>query len=111
LPNGAGGAIAIYLKRPDDYLKGSSNSQQASFQLLEGYSAIREFYSPDYAAASTLMADTRRTLYWNPYVITRSASGKAQVEFYNNDISKKLRVVVEGIDSEGRLTRTEKIIE
>jgi hypothetical protein len=31
--------------------------------------------------------------------------------FYNNDITKKLRVVIEGVNMEGKLTRIEKIIE
>lgn len=37
--------------------------------------------------------------------------GKAILEFYNNDISRRLRVVVEGVNAEGKLVHTEKIIE
>jgi hypothetical protein len=31
--------------------------------------------------------------------------------FYNNDISEKLKIVVEGINEAGKMTYTEKIIE
>jgi hypothetical protein len=34
-----------------------------------------------------------------------------QFEFYNNDISRKLRIVLEGINAEGKLARVEKVLE
>jgi hypothetical protein len=51
---------------------------------VEGYSTIREFYSPDYKN-SPLPGETdyRRTLYWNPLLRT-DKGGTAEVEFYNN---------------------------
>ena len=63
---GSGGAIAVYTK------KGSSNN--SSFQGLPytniyGYSAIREFYMPDYKNnPDPYTKDYRITLYWNPQV-------------------------------------------
>lgn len=56
--------------------------QRATY--IEGYSAVREFFSPDYKE-SPLPGETdyRRTLYWNPLLATDS-TGVANVEFYNN---------------------------
>jgi hypothetical protein len=36
---------------------------------------------------------------------------KATVQFYNNDISKRLRVVLEGINEDGKLVRIEKFLQ
>ena len=51
---------------------------------VEGYSTVREFYSPDYKK-SPLPGETdyRRTLYWNPLLRT-DKEGTAEVIFYNN---------------------------
>jgi hypothetical protein len=34
-----------------------------------------------------------------------------KLEFYNNDSSRKLRIVLEGVNADGRMARVEKIIE
>jgi len=57
------------------------------------------------------LPDVRTTLYWNPYILTDATNHKVKLEFYNNDISKKLRVVLEGINADGKLARVEKVIE
>ena len=107
---GAGGAIAIYTKKGNDRratIPGLENRRVA------GYSAIKQFYSPNYADPSTAteVEDIRTTLFWKPYILTDATNRKVSIEFYNNDVSKKLRVVLEGINEEGKLTRVEKIIE
>jgi hypothetical protein len=55
--------------------------------------------------------DIRTTLYWNPYVITNKKSPRVRIQFFNNDISKKLQVVLEGINSDGKMTRVVKMLE
>ena len=56
--------------------------QRATY--VEGYSTIKEFYSPDYKNAPLPgETDYRRTLYWNPLLRTDS-TGTAKAEFYNN---------------------------
>ena len=56
--------------------------QRATY--VEGYSTIKEFYSPDYNNAPLPgETDYRRTLYWNPLLRTDS-TGTATAEFYNN---------------------------
>ena len=51
---------------------------------VEGFSTIKEFYSPEYSNAPLPgETDYRRTLYWNPLLRT-DATGTAKAEFYNN---------------------------
>jgi len=108
--NGPGGAIAIYTR------KGNSTAYSSvgglNYQLLEGYTAYKEFYSPKYNDSTAFfLPDVRSTLYWNPYILTDATNHTIKLEFYNNDISRKLRIVLEGMNAEGKLARVEKVIE
>jgi hypothetical protein len=108
---GAGGGIAVYRKKGgDDYSKRGALGLDKS--KVTGYTALKEFYSPDYMEFSPLheIDDVRSTLYWQPYVLTDKTSKKVRVEFYNNDISNSYRVVLEGMDESGRVTRVEKVV-
>ena len=68
---------------------------------VDGYSRQYEFYSPEYPNGPIIGdVDFRRTLYWNPNVVTDSI-GNAQVEFYNNSITKHFNVSAAGITSGG----------
>jgi hypothetical protein len=68
---------------------------------VDGYSRPHMFYSPEYPEGPIFGdVDYRRTLYWNPNVIT-DENGKAQVEFYNNSITKRFSVEAAGITSAG----------
>lgn len=109
---GAGGAIAIYTKRGGDAPKSSASKGLAKGQVI-GYAALKEFYSPDYARAAPTddIEDVRSTLYWNPYILTDKTTRRVKVEFYNNDVSTSLRVVLEGMNEAGKLTRVEKLIQ
>jgi hypothetical protein len=107
--SGASGAIAIYTKKASDantdLIKGLNNA------LISGYTPYKEFYSPDYTVAQPKMPDTRATLYWNPYVLTDKKMRTVKLEFYNNDITKKFRIVLEGVNAAGKLARVDKIVE
>ncbi|RYY20382.1 MAG: hypothetical protein EOO04_20165 [Chitinophagaceae bacterium] len=107
---GSGGAIAVYTKKgkaANDNIKG------LDFAKIPGYTPPKQFFSPDYSKldAAQSAGDFRTTLYWNPFVMTDASNRRILFTFYNNDISKKLRVVIEGVNMEGKLTRIEKIIE
>lgn len=107
---GTGGAIAVYTRRGDDVKatpgKGLSNNR------VEGYTAIREFFSPNYSSFSPdqEQRDLRTTLYWNPQV-SASAQKPAVLTFYNNDVTKAFRVIIEGITKDGRMAHIEEIME
>jgi len=66
---------------------------------LDGYSQVKEFYSPNY---STLPpeSDYRRTLYWNPSVKT-DKEGKAMIQFYNNSSCRNFSISAETITPQG----------
>ena len=46
--------------------------------------------------------DHRRTLYWNPTVIT-DAEGKAKIEFFNSSTCKRISISAEGITPKGNV--------
>jgi len=103
------GAIAIYTK------KGVSTRdwRDKGFDFIKkmGYTVTREFYAMDYSILNpeSSFSDVRPTLYWNPSVAI--VDGKAIIEFYNDDVSKKSKLVLEGIDKKGRLIYIEKVLE
>lgn len=109
---GSGGAIAIYTKRGTNNRGGNVNSKGMEYSVLGGYSVFKEFYNPNYdKPAENFEVDNRATLYWNPYLLTNKKSSRIRIEFFNNDISKKLQIVLEGINANGRLARVVKYIE
>ncbi len=103
------GAIAIYT------IKGRSTRdwRDKGFDIYRrsGYSAMREFYEMDYSQVrpNNDIADIRTTIYWNPEI--KIKDGKAIIEFYNDDVCKKFKVVIEGVDANGKLLHVEKEIE
>jgi hypothetical protein len=110
---GSGGAIAIYTKKGGDF-KGDNSKSSKSMQsaLLVGYTRFKEFFNPQYDnPAENNETDIRTTLYWNPYVITNKKSPRFKVQFFNNDISKRLQIVLEGVNADGKMTRVTKILE
>ncbi len=109
---GAGGAIAIYTKKGTDGRKADPNAKGLENTVLGGYSKFKEFYQPQYDnPTEAVETDIRTTLYWNPYIITNKKNPRFRVQFFNNDFSKKLQVVLEGVNGDGKMTRVVKILE
>jgi hypothetical protein len=109
---GGGGAIAVYTKKGGDTKRDSKPGEGMERTLFTGYTPYKEFYNPDYAVQpDNFLPDVRTTLYWNPYILTDKRTKTVWIDFYNNDISKKLRIIIEGMNSDGKLTRVDKIIE
>lgn len=111
---GSGGAIAIYTRKGND-AKASNASIPGGMEknLLAGYAPLKEFYSPDHSKEAALydVPDVRSTLYWSPYLLTDKANRRVTITFYNNDVTKRVKVVMEGMNEEGRLARVEKLLE
>lgn len=107
---GSNGAVAIYTK------SGAGIRYQSVGGTLVtkygGYATPREFYSPKYDEKSpaTAVTDKRATLYWNPLVKT-DENGKAAFSYFNSDSAKRHLIVIEGMDSLGRLGRMVKILQ
>ena len=107
---GAGGAIAVYTKKGGDN-QGDQTIRGFERMKKAGYSLVKEFYSPDYAVKKEVheLPDKRLTLYWNPYISVDSITYARTIQFYNNDFSKRFRIVVEGITADGRVGRVEQV--
>ena len=68
---------------------------------VDGYSRPYSFYAPEYPNGPIPGdEDYRRTIYWNPNVVTDS-EGKAQVEFYNSSITRHFNVSAAGMTASG----------
>ena len=68
---------------------------------VKGFTRPVQFYSPEYPDGPIEGSpDYRRTLYWNPNVIT-DEDGRARVEFYNNSFSHKFTINAAGITASG----------
>jgi len=68
---------------------------------VDGFSRPYSFYSPEYPTGPIPGdVDYRRTLYWNPNVIT-DENGNVNVEFYNSSITRHFNVEAAGITSSG----------
>lgn len=89
--------------RPTDELRSSYELFDISKRRTRflGYSSPVDYYSPSYPDGPVFGAiDYRRTLYWNPNLIT-DQEGKAEVEFYNNSYSQHFDVSAAGITAGG----------
>ena len=69
---------------------------------ISGYSQPYSFYAPEYPDGPIFGdVDYRRTLYWNPNVVTDSL-GQARLEFYNSSITGHINVNAAGITAGGQ---------
>jgi hypothetical protein len=110
---GGGGIISVYTKKGGDTKTNDPTFKGLPRAPLIGYSMPREFYTPNYLENNfnNEREDLRTTLYWKPYVMTDRQSERVNIDFFNNDITKKLRVVLEGFNEDGKLTHLETIIQ
>jgi hypothetical protein len=108
---GGGGVIAIYTRKGGDS-QPDPNGKGLSYISIAGYAPVKQFYSPDYATFSERDAydDVRSTLYWNPAIFLDKSRKHVRLKFYNNDITKRFRLIMEGVNTEGRMIHVEKVI-
>jgi len=105
-------ALSIYTRKGDDLIDRRPTDKDLGLVKIAGYSPIKEFYSPDYSQTNTAAGtDARTTLLWMPYVLTDKANRRIPITFYNNDFTKRMRIVLEGINDDGKMIRIEKIVE
>ncbi|MEZ0607999.1 carboxypeptidase regulatory-like domain-containing protein [Fibrella sp. WM1] len=94
----AGGIIAIYLTKGSS---GVPTIRSGVSALVPGFATSREFYTPRYEpTASETLKDRRDVVYWQP-LGQNDADGQARLLFQLNDTTRRLRLVIQGITSEG----------
>ncbi|UAY54583.1 TonB-dependent receptor plug domain-containing protein [Arachidicoccus terrestris] len=106
-----GGAIAVYTRKGGDVQR--EKGEGMPHKTIAGYSLIKEFYVPDYLSLTQdrSKTDVRSTLYWNPLIMTTPQDHELRFKFFNNDITKSYRIILEGMNSEGQFTHIEKVIQ
>ena len=95
--------IDVQVKEDHELLSESAKRNLGQrITTMQGFTPQRaEFYSPQYPEGPIEGdVDYRRTLYWNPNVIT-DEEGNAHVEFYNNSYSTNFTVTGAGITASG----------
>lgn len=103
LNGGSIGALLIYTKNAKDDRRTLQSSENFDKYTFDGYTITREFSSSDYSPGKDIrLPDTRTTLYWN-HDLNTDPSGNARFYFYNSDKAKHYRVVIQGMDAEGRI--------
>ncbi len=97
-PSGRYGVINIYTKTG----KMQPNNAFSSKHTIQGYSKLKEFYSPKYDVIleAHKNPDNRTTLYWNPSVKT-DKNGNATIVFYNSDNATSFEVDIQALSSYG----------
>ncbi|RFM27275.1 TonB-dependent receptor [Deminuibacter soli] len=104
---GGNGLLIITTKKGGiDYDKVNDQSAQTNklpegvlFVKAMGYSAVREFYIPDYAVDGG--KDIRSTIYWKP-VIRTGENGTATIQFRNADNTGVHQIIIEGLSDNGK---------
>ena len=106
--NAPGGVMAVYTKKGADYV---TTPGFANLSFYNGYSVLKEFYSPNYSMnRSDSKPDTRITLQWRPDIFVNTIDARIPVTFFNNDRTKRFKIVVEGMTVSGKMICIEKII-
>lgn len=104
----AGNVAVVYTKKGGDMALDTRPG--LSYAAVQGYTPVKEFYSPDYSQpvpANT--KDQRRTLLWQPNITTGGGNRIIKVSFYNNDTSHSFRVIAEGITVNGKLIHVNRL--
>jgi hypothetical protein len=103
-----GGAIAIYTKK--SYHQTDTVGSAVTYT---GYSENNPFQSPNFLADPTLFQkpDYRITLEWQPTLLLNNVNPSIPIRFFNNDRTKRFRLIVQGITANGKLIYKEEIIQ
>ena len=103
-----GGALYIYTKKGDEPQNLKETITRKSV-LIKGYDISKGFNLVRYNTNSKMTGeDYRSTLYWNPNISFDAGTQSIDIEYYNNDISKKHKVVIKGINEKGEVFEIQK---
>jgi len=103
---GGGGLIIITSKTGRDVRNSSYQPTGILSVTPKGISISKEFYKPVYEVSSEnqFQNDLRTTIHWEPGLVS-DENGKASFNFYTSDEEGTYRMIIEGIDFQGRILR------
>ena len=105
------GAIAVYTKQGDEanYIPKGSKLTQIP---IKGFTSYLPFTGPQYKTEKQKsVIDKRKLLHWVSSLHLSADQPEFSIHYFNNDRSKRHRVVVEGVQQNGNLIRKEWILE
>ena len=104
-PKGANGVLIVTTKIGGK-VGVSAMAPNTVIHRSNGYHHIRTFFAPNYEIAqeSHSQKDLRNTIHWEPNIVTNQ-EGKASFSFFTADRAGLYRVLIEGMDTEGRMVR------
>lgn len=68
---------------------------------IQGYHMARDFYVPAYDQPLNFSPDHRKTIFWEPHVITDD-NGLATISYFNTDYPGEVIVSIEGLSFSGK---------
>ncbi len=105
------GAIAVYTKIGDEIELEPSFTKYGGYPIL-GYTSVIPYIQPDYSITKNReIQDGRKSLCWVPTIYLNHQQKSQGFVYYNNDKSKKHRIIVEGVMHNGKLVRKEWVVE
>jgi hypothetical protein len=109
--DGGRGVINVYTKAGG--LRGRFKEYESVKEVkLNGFATPGKFFGVNHTAYFVpANSDFRTTLYWNPSVISSTRTGSETVSFFASDSTGPYLVTIEGVTSEGKVFRTEQLIE
>ncbi|MEO9892547.1 hypothetical protein, partial [Aurantibacter sp.] len=100
-----GHIISIYTKGGIG-VRGSSKPLPGTLSTtIDVFTPVKEFYTPKYDNPKTSeyqRPDLRSLVYWQPNIKTDNL-GKANIKFFNNDVSGDYIIIVEAISKNGNI--------
>lgn len=105
------GAIAVYTKVGDEIELEPSYTKYGGYTVL-GYTSVVSYIQPDYSTEKKRdVVDMRKSLGWFPSIYLNHQQKSQGFVYYNNDKSKKHRIIVEGVMHNGKLVRKEWVVD
>lgn len=111
MTRGGGGVIAIYTARGN--IRPAQKEPSLPNSKIKGYDVVKKFFSPYYDIKSVPQpdSDTRDLLLWQTILAPTIEIDKTRAVFFNNDNSRRYKVIIQGITETGLPVYVEKIIE
>lgn len=104
---GMAGVLAIYIRKPDDYLE--QRNLDFPFFTFQGFNNNKKFDTEIHRGKTENNVDDP-TLYWNPEILLDATKQKFSVRFKNVNGSQRMHLKVQGYAPDGKLVYIDKVI-